>query len=648
MSFEDSFRRIVGQLPGHEPRAAQDLMAATVDDALQRGRHALIEAGTGCGKSFAYLIPLLLGEGPVVVSTASIALQEQLLLKDLPFLEQAMGRSIPVVLAKGRNHYLCQQKFWELDRILPVTDARRPAFEDLRGRLASWDMDVASLESRIPDDLWSELGQTSEDCLGPRCEFHDRNPMRIQRQRMADAHLIVTNHAFYMADVALGGQLLPPHRAVVFDEAHHLPAVATQAYLATIGRYSQLALLQKIRRRVAPVPEGLARNLIGLEATLFECLLSAAEGGPMPSSPLAAQQQGRTSFRLFPDGRFLDVAEGILEQLGELRHWLKSEPTPDGLLPELASKAPLHRERCRMQLDGLMRRWEHFAREADPGGDRVAWVELDRHRGTFELKSAPLETGSTLARDLWSKRPAILTSATLAVDGDFSYFRRQLAIPDPMELAVASPFDYRRQATLYVPRLLPQPNEPGFAEEARRAIRDILEFSQGRAFVLFTAHRAMRAAFRTLEPDLPFPARQQGDAPRTVLLDWFRQTPHAVLFATSSFWEGVDVPGDALSCVIIDRLPFSVPDDPVVQARVDQLKARGRDWFGEYTLPEAIIRLKQGFGRLIRTGSDRGLVAILDNRLLTKAYGASILKALPDCPTVRDLDEVRSLGIGPA
>lgn len=644
MGFEESFRQIVGQLPGHEPRPAQDLMASTVQDALNRQRHALIEAGTGCGKSFAYLVPLLLGEGPVVVSTASIALQEQLLVKDLPFLERALGRPIDVVLAKGRSHYLCQQKFWELDRILPLQDARREAFEALRTRLPSWDLDVGSLDVNLPDDLWAELGQSSEDCLGPRCEFHDRNPMRAQRQRMAEAHLIVTNHAFYLADVAIGGQLLPPHRAVVFDEAHHLPAVATQAFLASIGRYSQLALLQKIRRRVAPVPEQISRDLIGLEASLFECLLSTAEGGPMPPSPQLAQQQGRTSFRLFPDGRFLDVAEGILEQLGELRQWLKSAPEPAGLLPELATKAPLHRERCRLQLDGLMRRWEHFAREADPAGDRVAWVELDRHRGSFELKSAPLDVGTTLANELWSKRPAILTSATLAVDGDFGYFRRQLALPDPLELVVPSPFDYRRQATLYVPRMLPQPNEPGFAEEARRSIRDILDFSQGRAFVLFTSYRAMRAAYRTLAPDLPFPVRQQGEAPRTVLLEWFRQTPHAVLFATSSFWEGVDVPGEALSCVIIDRLPFSVPDDPVVQARVDRLKARGRDWFSEYTLPEAIIRLKQGFGRLIRTGTDRGLVAILDNRLLTKAYGASILKALPDCPTVRDLGEVHSLG----
>lgn len=638
--LDTRFREIVSQLPGYEARPGQEQMASLIAQAIEEERHAIVEAGTGSGKSFAYLVPLLERDGPFVVSTGTIALQEQLINKDVPFLEKALGRPISVTLAKGRGHYLCRQKFWELDRTLPPTDARRETFERIKDLLDTWDGDDASLPFQPEADLWGDISQTAEDCLGPRCEFFEHNPARQARQQMASSHLIITNHALYMADLASGGTILPPHRAVVFDEAHHLPQVATKAFSSAIGRYSQLMLMHKLRRRVAPVPEAISMGFIDLEARLFEWLLSVADGGPMPPNAHAAQSEGRSSFRLYPDGRFLDIAEGFLEQLAELRSWLSTGPEPLGLHPDLAPKAPFHRERLRAQLDSLIARWEYFAREAADVGDRVNWVELDRRRGYFELKSAPLGVGPTLRELAWLKRPAILASATLAVDGDFQYFRNQLGLPEPLELALPSPFDFERQATLYIPRFLPEPNHPGFAEDSREAIRNILEYSQGRAFVLFTSHRAMRSAYRVLSDKLPWPCRQQGEAPRGILLDWFRNTPGAVLFATASFWEGVDVPGEALSCVIIDRLPFSVPDDPVIQARVERLKAQGRDWFHEFTLPEAIIRLKQGFGRLIRTGSDKGLVAILDNRLLTKAYGATILKALPQCPRVRDLDDV--------
>jgi ATP-dependent DNA helicase DinG len=638
--MRERFRELVQKLPGYEARPGQEDMASLIAEALDDGRHAIIEAGTGSGKSFAYLVPLLESEGPIVVSTHSIPLQEQLLNKDVPFLETALGRPIAVTLAKGRGHYVCRQKFWELDRTMTRDDSRREEFDTIKNLLPEWDGDDASLPFEPAAGLWSDIAQSTEDCLNSRCEFFEFNPVRLARKGMGDSHLIITNHALYMADLAAGGTILPPHRAVVFDEAHHLPEIATKAFSSAIGRYSQLTLLHKLRRRVAPVPEAIALGFIDLESRLFEWLLNCADGGPMPASPHAAQVEGRSSFRLYPDGRFLDIAEGFLEQLADLRSWLSTAPEPLGLHPDLVNKAPLHRERLRAQLDNLIGRWEYFAREASDVGDRVNWVDLDRTRGYFELKSAPLGIGPMLREMLWLRRPAILTSATLAVDGDFQYFRNQLGLPEPLELALPSPFDYERQATLYIPRYLPEPNHPGFAEDSREAIRDILDFSQGRAFVLFTSHRAMRSAFRVLSPTLPYPCRQQGEAPRNALLEWFKGTPGAVLFATASFWEGVDVPGDALSCVIIDRLPFSVPDDPVIQARVERLKAQGKDWFREFTLPEAIIRLKQGFGRLIRTGSDRGLVAILDNRLLTKAYGATILKALPNCPTIRDLGEV--------
>ncbi len=644
----ERFQDIVGRLPGYEQRSGQLEMAQGIAAAIASGQHALIEAGTGSGKSFAYLLPLIDADGPFVISTGTIALQEQLLYKDIPFLEQVLQRPIPVTLAKGRGHYLCQQKLAELDRVLPAKDARRVQLDALVGRArgtgassAPWDGDEATLDISCDPGLWSEIAQSPEDCLGSSCAFHESNPARIARARMASSHLIITNHALYMADLATGGQILPEHRAVVFDEAHHLPGVATRAFSSSIGRYSQLALVQKLRRRVASVPEPLAMELIDLEARLFEWLLSASDGGPMAESAQLAQAEGRASFRLYPDARFMDIADGFLESLGRLQEWLGGDPAPLGIASEVAEIAPFHRERLKAQLTALIDRWEYFAREASDVGDRVNWVELDRARGGFELKSAPLHAGQLLRDQLWSSRTGILVSATLAVEGDFTYFRTETGLPrDVMELALPSPFDYERQATLYIPRFLPAPNDPGFADDSRAAIRDILEFSRGRAFVLFTSHRAMRSAYRVLAGTLPFPCRQQGDAPRTTLLDWFRQTPGAVLFATASFWEGVDVPGEALSCVIIDRLPFAVPEDPVTQAKVERLKAQGRDWFNEFTLPEAIIRLKQGFGRLIRSGSDRGLVAILDNRLFTKSYGPAILRALPSCPRIRDLTDL--------
>ncbi|MBU6428158.1 MAG: ATP-dependent DNA helicase [Cyanobacteria bacterium REEB65] len=645
MTFSvDRFTTILSQLPGYEPRPGQIEMAGFIARALETGKHAVIEAGTGSGKSLAYLLPLLEAEGPIVISTGTIALQEQILENDVPFLERALGRPLAVTLAKGRSHYVCRQKLGELDRLMPLADSRRPQVDSLMADLQGaqpWDGDEATLGFAPDSNLWAEIAQSSEDCLGSRCEFFEENPVRVARAQMGTSHLILTNHAMYLADLAASGGILPAHRAVVFDEAHQLPQVATKAFSTAIGRYSQMAIVQKLRRRVAAVPEALALELVDFEARLFERLLATCDGGPMPATSQAAQLEGRTQFRLYPDARFMDIAEGILQALSQLREWLDGEPEPMGIPQQAVEKAPYHRERLRAQLNGLAERWEYFAHEASEVGDRVNWVELDREHGHFELRSAPLNVGRYLREQLWSKRTGILTSATLAVDGDFSYFCGQVGLTgDTLELALPSPFDYQRQATLYIPRYLPSPNEPGYADDSRQVIRNILEFSRGRAFVLFTSYRAMRSAYRALAASLPFPCHYQGEMSRTRLLEWFRHTSAAVLFATASFWEGVDVPGDALSCVIIDRLPFSVPDDPVIQARVERLKAQGRDWFHEFTLPEAIIRLKQGFGRLIRSRDDRGLVAILDIRLYTKSYGPTILKALPSCPLVRDLEDV--------
>lgn len=631
--FLARFDSIVQKLPMYEPRPGQRRMAETVHQAITDGRHAIVEAGTGSGKSFAYMIPLLDEEGPFVVSTGTIALQEQLLGKDIPFIQEASGKRFKVALAKGRGNYLCLQKLWEADRRLPETDPLRPELDRIKNLLSGngtpdgqpWNGDVAELPFVPTPQLWEEIASDADDCLGNRCEFYEHSPHRVARSEAAHAHLIVANHALYFADLASGGGILPSHKAVIFDEAHHVPQSATRAFTASIGRYSLTKLMQKIRKRIGMIPDDVVFNLVGLESRLMEWVL----------------RPERPQFRLYPDQVFVEIAEGILENLRILRSWLERDVALGNGLddPELAKKAPLHRQRLIAQLDGLTARWEYFGSFADNTlAERVNWVEVDRQRGNFHLKSAPLDVAPSLKEHLWDQRAGVCVSATLGVDGDFSYFKQQVGLSDTLDLETPSPFDYQKQATLYVPRYLPEPNAPEFAPHARQAIRKILDSTQGRAFVLFTSYKAMHAAFTQLWPQLPYPAKKQGDLPRAQLIDWFKSTPHAVLFATSSFWEGVDVPGEALSCVIIDRLPFSVPDDPVVQAHVERLKMQGKDWFREYTLPEAIIRLKQGFGRLIRTSTDRGLVAILDNRLFTKNYGATILRALPDCPRVRDLE----------
>ena len=627
--FLDRFETIVQQLPQYEPRPGQHRMAEVIHTALQENRHAVIEAGTGSGKSFGYLIPLLESEGPFIVSTGTIALQEQLLNKDIPFLLEASRHKRTVALAKGRGNYLCKQKLWEADRRMPASDPLRPELDRLIALLPGWDGDLATLPWLPTEALWSEIQSDADDCLGSKCEFYEVSPHRLAKARLAHADLIVANHALYFVDIAAAGGILPSHQAVVFDEAHHIHAAATRAFSASIGRYSIAKLLQKIRRRIGSIPDEIAFSLVGYESKLLDWVL----------------RSDRPQYRLYPDANFIEVLEGLLEDLKLLGSWLDREPSlGDGILdPEIAKKMPLHRPKLLNQLNNLMARWEYFGREADSTlSERVNWVEIDKRRAYFELKSAPLNVAPPLRDLLWSQRPGICTSATLAVGGDFSYFKQQVGLSEALELETPSPFNYRKQATLYVPRHLPEPNEPDFTFHAREAIKDILQRTQGRAFVLFTSYKGMHAAYNVLMDSLPFPVKKQGDLPRSALIDWFKTTPHAVLFATSSFWEGVDIPGEALSCVIIDRLPFSVPDDPVVQAHVERLKMQGKDWFREFMLPEAIIRLKQGFGRLIRTTSDRGLVAILDNRLFTKSYGSTILRALPDCPRVRDLDRYES------
>lgn len=618
-----SFADILTALPGYEVRPQQHAMIDAIKRALKADRHLIVEAGTGSGKSFGYLYPLLEQGERVVVSTGTIALQEQLIREDIPFMAKASGKKWHAVLAKGRHHYLALQKLWEMDRHVMPHDPMRAPLDLIKAELDEWDGDRANLTHAVPGGLWDEVASSTEDCLGRRCEHHGHCFYFQSRSLLHEADVIVTNHALYMVDLASGGALLPPHRVVVFDEAHHLARVAEAAFTATIGRYSATKILQKLRRRIGPIPDRLMSPVIDSEAALLDWLLSA----------------NRREFRINPDSEFLMIVERLAMALEEIRGWLghvslESLPFPDD---SALTKAALHRQKLDAQLGDLLARWSFFGEET---ADRVNWASVESDRGYFELKSTPLSVADVLHEQLWSKKTAILCSATLAVDRDFRFAKQSLGLDVADELVLQSPFDYPSQAALFIPPGLPEPNAPHFWEAALPAVKAAIEMSGGRALILFSSYRALEKAFQGLE-DLPYPIARQGDLPQRRLIQWFKETPGAVLLATSTYWEGIDIPGEALSLLVIERLPFAVPDDPVVQAKVERLKAKGDNWFRQWMLPEAVMRLRQGVGRLVRSKRDKGLIVILDSRLDTKGYGRDVLKALPPATRIRRLDLAR-------
>lgn len=615
------FEEIVSQLPGYEPRPQQQQMATLVADAVARGRHAVIEAGTGSGKSFGYLIPLLESGGTAVVSTGTIALQEQLLRKDLPFLQQALGREIRVALAKGRSNYVCLRKLEEARRTAVPGDPRGAAVAELvqLARSGAWEGDRADLPVTLDAHYWSDhLASDPEDCLGPRCPNYGFTPHRLARNALDQAQVIIANHALYFTDLAREAGVLPHHDVVVFDEAHHLDRVAINAFSTQVSRWMCTRLLQRVQRRFREVPPRLVQELTEGEASVGDHLY----------------RRGRGQFPLEADPELSERARALARAFARLATWLAGvNPTQMLLLDDDAALARQHAEGQRDQMasvaQDLAARWEHFA-TLNRQADRANWVFADPGRDQFELNSAPLDVSSELAQRLWNRRTCILTSATLAVDGRFDYLRGELGLPAGVtEAVLGSPFRFEEQALFYVPRALPEPRDPEYVSSLVPEIERILRVSRGRAFVLCTSYRVLRELYRLLPARIPYPCKSQEDLPRTRLVEWFRETPGAVLLATATFWEGVDVPGEALSCVIIEKLPFANPDDPVVQARTERMKARGEDWFGSYMLPRAILMLKQGFGRLIRTRTDRGLVALLDRRVLTRQYGAAVLRSLP-------------------
>ena len=592
-------------LPGFEPRPEQAALAEAVAGAFATGEHLVAEAGTGTGKSLAYLIPALASGQRVVVATATKALQEQLFEKDVPAAARALGRDVRVVVLKGRQNYVCRKQLQTFGPML-LRDARdEAAYTAIEPWLDTTETgDRAELEVEPSEALWAELAVGSDRCAGRRCPFLSTCYSEAARDRASDAELVIANHALYFADLAADGGVLPEHDAVVFDEAHRLEETAATWLGGRISRAGIRRLAHDVERACREADET-------FPARAFDRAERAADRLLLAVSP----PSGRKRLREVP----IEVALVLVDAFAALANELQGRA--EGL-DQLSRRAL-----------GLAKQVEACLEPADL--ERVVWAEPDA------LAWAPVDVSGQLRDRLWGEeRTAVLVSATLTTGQDATFVRRRLGLDRARELIVGSPFDYREQALLYVPEAMPDPRADGFTERVADETASLLALSRGRALVLTSSYRALGILRERLVGRVPYDVLVQGDAPRERLLERFRDEVDSVLLATATFWQGVDIPGESLSLLVIDKLPFSAPGDPLHEARCEAVEANGGDWFRDFALPSAVLQLRQGFGRLIRSHADSGVVAILDPRLRTKPYGRVFLAALPPCAVTADQGDV--------
>jgi len=616
------------RLGGYEHRPGQEAMMHAVMRAVEERAVLLVEAGTGTGKSLAYLIPAALAAEPVIVSTGSKTLQDQLFHKDIPFVRDALGVPFKAALLKGRTNYLC---------LLKLEQSRHDAhlFKEHGGWLDIFDEwsgqtdtgDRAEL-ARLPDDapVWREVSTGAEECLGQGCEFFDDCFVMRARRRALAADVVVVNHHLFFADLSLresaGFSLLPPSDVVVFDEAHNLEDVAAMYFGLRCSNY-------RIRDLTYDAQRAMSQARLGTTDFLDVCDRIRGDTDLLFDAYEPLFPRGRVAPDNLPAG-VVERWHTLDNRLAQLAHRLREAAREDDT--EVLARLVVRTHELRSDMDALVKAQDRGL---------VVWVEK-ASKAVF-LRAAPIDVGSVLQEILFGRIEALVfTSATLTTSGTFDHIRQRFGIDySCRELVVPSPFDYPNQTLLYLPPHLPPPRSSDFVERAADEIEALLDVTRGRAFVLFTSFANMHRVHDLLNASLPYPTFVQGEGSKDALLEAFRTTEHAVLFGTSSFWEGVDVAGDALSQVIIDKLPFAPPDDPLTAARIDWMGASGHNPFMRYQVPVAIITLKQGFGRLIRHRTDRGIVTVLDHRISRARYGTAFLESLPPARRVFSLDHVR-------
>jgi len=612
-------------LKGFEFRPSQLRMAHLAQDAIRRNTPALIEAGTGTGKTFGYLAPVLLSGKKSVISTGTKNLQDQIFYEDIPLLQEVTGLAIDAVMMKGRENYLCLHRYHQYTS---QASFLKTAHTEKIKRLEAWLKQTTYADrGEIPwladdDILWTSLSSSSEQCLGSDCPSLQDCFLGRLRSRAARARMIVVNHYLFFADLKVKmagfGEIIPRFQIAVFDEAHTIEEIAT-AYFGDSLSTRQLTDLVSDLRKGTGKRRGADRGPLNHHMDVI----------------LAGSERLRGEFEAFGEKGRVDpvhlsnLSQGIGRDICRGLNDLCEDPDlkNDGRLRPLLDRARV-----------LLQTLEEVLRKRD--GRWLNWYE--KRKKSLVIHASPLNISESMKELLYSHiHTSLFTSATLSTNGTFDYIRARLGLPEStLQEICPSDFDFKTQTLLYIPRRLSAPNGPHFGRQAAEEITKILERTKGRALILFTSYHNLNLVYEMLKERLPYTVLRQGDAPRSILLNRFRKDIHSVLLATSAFWQGVDVPGEALSCLIIDKLPFDSPGDPVVAARIDAIRSRKGNPFIEYQLPSAIITLKQGLGRLIRKRSDRGILSVLDVRILTSRYGRFFLQSLPPIPVTHELSEI--------
>ncbi len=613
-------------VPGFAVRDAQLHMASGVEQALDEHDTLIVEAGTGTGKTFAYLLPALMSGRKVIVSTGTRNLQDQLYHRDLPVVLKTVGLGVRTALLKGRANYLCR---YRLARVL--ADGRlgdRRQVQDLQV-IQSWAGrtrrgDIAELTS-IPENspLWPMVTSTAENCLGTECDDYAQCHVLHARRAAQESDLVVVNHHLFLADMVLReegfGEVLPGTDAYIMDEAHQLPEIASSFFGLNLSSRQLAGLVRDVRLehvREAGDMQGLPDSANVLEKAVRDIRLRFGGGQARLNWPDECDRDGH-----------LQAIRGLTDPLAQLDQWL-----------EIAAPRSRGLDNAWRRCSAMLERLGILTGQIDE--DVIQWIEVHRH--SFSLNRTQLDISAPFSEYMQSQNTAwVFTSATLAVNGQFDHFAGRLGIADAQTAVYDSPFDYQHNALLYMPTAMPEPSQPDYTHRVVALAEQLVNTSRGRTFLLFTSHRALKLAAEKLGDRIDYPVLVQGEMPRAELVNRFSELGNAVLLGTSSFWEGVDVRGSALSCVLIDKLPFASPGDPVLQARIDRIKAAGGNAFTSLQLPQAVLSLKQGVGRLIRDVHDRGVLVLCDPRLTGKSYGRLFLNSLPKMPITRQFEDVK-------